>query len=313
MNSNEPPRVVFAGTPEFAVPHLQALTGIAAVDCVLTQPDRPAGRGRRLRASPVKQFALQHELQVLQPAKLDRKAFAVPGDQRPDLLIVVAYGLILPQWLLDWPRIAPLNMHASLLPRWRGAAPIQRAILAGDPVTGVSLMRIERKLDAGPVYARRQSEIGADETAGQLHDRLARLGADLLVDSLAAIVAGSLTPVAQDESAVTEAAKISKREAVLDWQQSADALARRVRAFNPWPVAETRTASGQRLRVWQAEALSGASHEPPGTVVATDSRGIDVATGDGLLRLLAVQAPGGRTLSADAYLRAHDLKGAQFA
>ena len=312
MNAIDSARIVFAGTPEFAVPCLEQLMEAAVVDSVLTQPDRPAGRGRQLRQSPVKEFAGRHDLPVLQPSVLDDRTKSLLPEQRPDLLVVVAYGLILPQWMLDWPRIAPLNVHASLLPRWRGAAPIQRALLEGDQLTGVSLMRIERGLDSGPVYAKRETEIGSSETAGELHDRLARLGAGLLAETLPAILTGSLSPIEQDEARVTHAPKIDKREAMLDWEQSAEALARRVRAFNPWPVAETLTSSGSRLRIWRAEAIDAETSEHPGTVVATGRSGIDVATAGGVLRLLEIQAPGGRAISANAYLRAHNLDGTRF-
>ncbi len=314
MTASEPARIAFAGTPDFAVPALAAL--IAAgyeLSAVLTQPDRPAGRGRRLTASPVKRLAVGKGVTVLQPARLDEAARGALPLPPPDVLVVVAYGLLLPGWMLDWPRLAAVNVHASLLPRWRGASPIQQAILAGDETTGVSLMRIARRLDTGPVYGRTATRIEAGETAGQLHDRLARLGADLLTGSLPAILAGTLEPVPQDEAGACYAPRIEKRDAVLDWSQPAAALARRVRAFNPWPVAESRTTAGERLRIFEAEAVAAAARAPAGTIVATGPCGIDVATGDGILRLTSVQPPGGRAMSAAAYLAAHPLAGVSFA
>jgi methionyl-tRNA formyltransferase len=306
----EAARVAFAGTPEFAVPSLRALIDAGAgVASVHTQPDRPAGRGRRLTASPVKQLAASRGIAVLQPARLDAAACAELPEPRPDLLVVVAYGLLLPPWMLDWPRIAAVNVHASLLPRWRGAAPIQQAILAGDRETGVSLMRVAASLDTGPVYARRATAVDPGETAGALHDRLAGLGAGLLRAALPGILDGTLVPEPQREAEACYAPKIDKGDAILDWREPARALARRVRAFNPWPVAEARTPDGGRLRVWQAEPLGAPAGGAPGTIVATGADGIDVATGDGRLRLLTVQSPGGRRMSAAAWLTAHSLDG----
>jgi methionyl-tRNA formyltransferase len=313
VNSVKSTRAAFAGTPEFAVPSLNALVNAGvAIDCVLTQPDRRAGRGRRVSESPVKRFAIGHGIPVLQPARLDAEFRQNLPVEPPELLVVIAYGLILPQWLLDWPTVAPLNVHASLLPRWRGAAPIQQAILAGDAETGVSVMRMTRGLDAGPVFGTRATPIDAAETSGALHDRLSVLGAELLIDLLPDILSARIDPKPQDENSKTYAPKISKRDAVLDWQRSAVELARKVRAYNPWPVAEAQTVGGQRLRIWQAQAVGGLSDSAPGTVIAAENGVLEVATGEGLLRLSQVQPPGGRVMSVAAYLTAHDLRGSSF-
>jgi methionyl-tRNA formyltransferase len=310
----ELPSIAFAGTPAFAVPTLERLCGGGAnVTVVLTQPDRPAGRGRKLAASPVKHAAQTLGLSIAQPASLRDPTLLARLGPRPELLVVVAYGLLLPQWMLDWPLIAPLNLHASLLPRWRGAAPIQHAILAGDRSTGVSLMRIVRALDSGPVYAAAEVEISTCETAGELQDRLAGTAADLLAAQLRAVLGGSIEAVAQDERRATYAPKIGKADAVLDWREPAAALERRVRAFNPWPVAEARTDDGHRLRIWRAQALPGDARAMPGAVLAGSPDGIDVATGEGRLRLKVVQPPGARAMDAAAYLAAHRVDGTSFA
>lgn len=309
---SDPTRIVFAGTPDFAVPCFSSLVHDVELTGVLTQPDRPAGRGRKLTLSPVKRNALQHGVSVHQPACLDDPALLETLGARPELLVVVAYGLLLPQWLLDWPRLGCINVHASLLPRWRGAAPIQRAVLEGDTRTGVSLMRMTHGLDCGPVYAQRALDIGAEETAGELHDRLAELGAALLIANLEAVLAGSLVAEPQDDAEASYAPKLAKGEAVLDWHLPAEQLARCVRAFHPWPVAESTLDDGRRLRIWRAEALEVVAGAPPGRIVATGSDGIDVATGRGGLRLTSVQPPGAKPMPASAYLAAHPLEGASF-
>jgi methionyl-tRNA formyltransferase len=306
-------RIAFAGTPDFAVPILAALIEAGSrIQCVLTQPDRPAGRGRELRQPPVKRLAVEREIAVLQPGALDEQLRGELAGQRPDLLVVAAYGKILPQWMLEWPKIAPVNVHASLLPRWRGAAPIQRAILAGDETTGVSIMHVAPSLDSGPVYARAATVIGPAETAGELHDRLALLGAELLVRVLPGILSGDVEPEPQNDEEASYAPKIRKSEAVIDWTKPAAELARLVRAYNPWPVAETRMPDGGRLRIWEAEAMPDESAGPPGTVVDTAHGAIGVAAGGGLLRLKQVQPPGGRVMDAGAYLAAHDLRRVRF-
>jgi len=302
--------LAFAGTPEFAVPTLGALIDAGAhVECVLTQPDRPAGRGRRLTASPIKQLAVRHGIDVLQPARIGASLAGELPVHRPAVLVVVAYGLILPQWLLDWPEIAAVNVHASLLPRWRGASPIQHAILHGDAETGITIMQMTAGLDTGPVFRQRATAIGASETAAELHDRLGAMGAELLIETLPAILSGTAVAREQDEAQACYAPKIDKRDARLDWRLPADELARRVRAYNPWPVAETTTSGGERLRIWNARAHPHDGSESPGTIVATGAAGIDVATGRGVLRLLSVQPPGGRAMSAAAYAAARPIGG----
>lgn len=303
------PRLVFAGTPEFAVPALQGCRDSGCdVVAVYSQPDRPAGRGRKLTPSPVKQAALAAGIEVCQPnsfrslaARRELATFA------PDLMIVVAYGLILSRSVLAIPRLGCWNVHASLLPRWRGAAPIQRAILAGDAQSGVGLMRMEAGLDTGPVLLERRLAMRNQETGGSLHDRLAELGADVLSEGLRRLIAGNLDePVAQSESGIEYAHKLDKAEARLDWNHPAISLERKVRAFDPWPVAETRLA-GERLRIWSAQAMPVAASMPPGTVQAIGSEGLDIATADGVLRILDIQRDGGRRMSVREWLNARPL------
>lgn len=306
--------IAFAGTPQFAVPALRALVEAGfTVPLVLTQPDRPAGRGRQVAAGPVKALALELGLPVRQPERIPPSP---PDDSswgsRPDVLVVAAYGLLLPQWLLDWPRVAAINIHASLLPRWRGASPIQYAILAGDAQTGISIMDMVAELDAGPVYAQDRLPIAATDTTERLHDQLAALGAQLLLSTLPGILDGSLEAVAQDSAEVTYAPKIGKAQAKLDWRREAEVLARQVRAFNPWPVAQAELDDGRTLRIWRAEPLDASSTAAPGTVLSAGPEGIDVATGKGLLRIEALQPPGSRPMDASAYLNAHSLSGHRF-
>lgn len=299
-------RIVFAGTPEFAVPSLRVAAQRNEVVAVFTQPDRPAGRGRGLAASPVKLEAVARGLPVYQPQTLrDPQALQALRELKPDLLVVVAYGLILPKVVLAIPTHGCWNVHASLLPRWRGAAPIQRAIEAGDGETGVCLMQMEAGLDTGPVLLSQRLPIGPEDTGGDLHDRLAALGAQVLGDGLGLLRAG-LKPVAQPQPAagVTYAHKLEKAEARLDWSQPAAVLARKVRAFNPWPVAEALVA-GERLRIHGAVALDESSRgAAPGSVIAASRQGLDVACGEGVLRLRVVQREGGKAITAADYLNA---------
>jgi len=303
-------RIVFAGTPGFAVPSLRVAAADGEVVAVYTQPDRPAGRGRGLAASPVKQAALELGLPVLQPETLRTvEARAALRALRPDLMVVVAYGLLLPPKVLEIPRHGCWNVHASLLPRWRGAAPIQRAIEAGDAETGVCLMRMAQGLDTGPVLLERRTPIAATETSGALHDRLAELGAQALAEGLAALRGGRLpaaTP--QPDAGATYAHKLEKGEALLDWAAPAEVLARKVRAFLPWPVAEAELA-GERVRIHAADALSLAHAAAPGTLLAASRDGLDVACGTGALRIRALQRAGARAITAADYLNARrDLK-----
>ncbi len=298
-------RIVFAGTPDFAGPCLRAAVQRGDVVAVYTQPDRPAGRGRSLAASPVKQEAISRGLPVLQPESLkSAEAQETLRQLAPDLLVVVAYGLILPQAVLDIPRHGGWNVHASLLPRWRGAAPIQRAIEAGDRETGVCLMQMEAGLDTGPVLLSLSTPIGADDTGGQLHDRLAELGAQVLSDGLGLLRAG-LRPMAQPQpvEGVTYAHKLEKHEARLDWAQPASVLARKVRAFSPWPVAEAQVA-GERLRIHGAVALEESHAADPGSLLRAGREGLDIVCGEGVLRLRTVQREGGKAITAADYLNA---------
>jgi methionyl-tRNA formyltransferase len=304
--SERPLRLIFAGTPEFAVPCFDACRASGAdVVAVYTQPDRPAGRGRKLTPSPVKQAALAAGVPVEQPESLKSpEARRTLTDYRPDLLIVVAYGLILSRKVLATPRLGCWNVHASLLPRWRGAAPIQRAILAGDSESGVDLMQMEAGLDTGPVLLQRRTPIALDETGGSLHNRLSALGADVLAEGLRRTLAGELllaTPQAED--GVTYAHKLEKAEARLDLRLPALALERKVRAFDPWPVAETEIAD-EPLRIWSAHAVDGDDHAPVGSVLAATRDGIDLACGQGVLRVTALQRAGGKRITAADYLNA---------
>ena len=296
-------RIVFAGTPEFAVPSLRAAAARDEVVAVYTQPDRPAGRGRQVAFSPVKTEALGRGIEVFQPGTLrSESAQEQLRALAPDLLVVVAYGLILPRAVLEIPRLGCWNVHASLLPRWRGAAPIQRAIEAGDADTGVCLMWMAEGLDTGPVLLSQSTPIGTDETAGQLHDRLATLGAQVLSDGLGLLRVGIRpVPRPQPDEGVTYAHKLDKAEAKLDWAQPAVQLANRVRAFHPWPVAEAALA-GERVRIHAARALALAHQADPGSVLAATREGIDIACGEGALRIERLQRPGGKVISAADYL-----------
>jgi methionyl-tRNA formyltransferase len=311
-------RVAFAGTPEFASVALQGLHAASfTVPLVLTQPDRPAGRGMKMQASAVKLFALDHGMSVAQPRSL-RLDGKYPDDAalarsallaaRPDVIVVAAYGLILPQWVLDLPRLGCLNIHASLLPRWRGAAPIHRAIEAGDAETGVTLMQMDAGLDTGDMLRVERVPIAADDTTGSLHDRLARLGARLIVEALQAAVAGRLPRTPQPTEGVTYAHKIDKAEAQLQWARPAQDLARRVRAFNPNPGATTLW-QGEALKLWQAQPDPGVypGHPVPGSVLAALPDGIRVQCGQGVLCITELQRAGGKRLQAADFLRGCEL------
>jgi len=305
-------KIVFAGTPEFALTALGALHQTDhKIVAVYTQPDRPAGRGRKLTASPVKQFASEHGIPVYQPATLrDAEAQAILASHHADLMIVVAYGLIIPAAVLTMPQYGCMNIHASLLPRWRGAAPIQRAILAGDEEAGVTIMQMDEGLDTGDMLLKMSCPIHTDDTAASLHDRLAELGAKAMLETLITMQAGQLQPEPQDDSLSCYAAKLNKAEAQIDWQLSATELDRQIRAFNPWPVSQT-TWQHKTLRIWQAELVDESSDLPVATVLQTSSAGIDVVTGNGVLRLTKIQLSGGKPMSASAFLNAHSLEGAR--
>lgn len=299
-------RIVFAGTPDFALASLCALVEAGRTPvAVMTQPDRPAGRGKKLKASPVKRYALEQGIPVYQPPSLrDDAAVAEFAALEPDILIVAAYGLILPQVVLDIPTHGCLNVHASALPRWRGAAPIQSAILAGDATTGISLMAMTAGLDCGPVFDTAEIDIGPAETAAELHDRLAALGGSLLVTRLDGILAGTMEPVKQDESLATYAPKIRTQDAEIDWSLPADELARRVRAYNPSPGAFF-FADSHRIKVWRATLADGDAR--PGTVLRYDREAIVVACGLGALQLDELQMPGRRRATAQEFASQLDL------
>ncbi len=306
----KPLNIVYAGTPEFAATALAALLQTGHhISAVYTQPDRPAGRGRKLKASPVKELALAHNIDVRQPESLkDAETQQALAALRPDVMIVAAYGLLLPPDVLAIPRLGCLNIHASLLPRWRGAAPIQRAIIEGDAETGVTIMQMDVGLDTGDMLYKLATPITSEDNAQRLHDRLAELGARGIVEALEAIQAGGLTPEPQDETLANYAKKLSKAEATIDWQHGAAQIARRVAGFNPWPVAQT-TFEDKVLRIWEAEAVADAAHAPAGSVIASSKEGIDVACGEGTLRLKRLQLPGGKPLSAAEFLNSRSLDG----
>ncbi len=300
-----PKRIIFAGTPQFAVPSLLALLHSQhQISAVYTQPDRKAGRGLQLQASPVKLIALEQGIPVYQPTTLkSAETQAQLQALQPDLMIVVAYGLLLPKPVLETPRWGCINVHASLLPRWRGAAPIQRALLAGDKVTGITLMQMDIGLDTGAMIVQRTCEIQLDDTGQTLHDKLANLGAQLLAETLDEIE--SLPVTSQDDRQATYAKKLDKAEAQLDWQKPAVVLERQVRAFNPWPIAQAQLLN-QTLRIWEAQALPALpTTQPVGSILACQRHGIDIVTAEGILRLLKIQKAGGKPISVNDFLNGH--------
>ena len=288
-------RLLFAGTPEFSAIHLQALLDSRhTVLAVYTQPDRPAGRGRRLKASPVKQLALQYQLPVVQPLSLKPVVQQQEmADVDADLVVVVAYGLLLPQSVLDIPPLGCINVHPSSLPRWRGSAPIQRAILAGDTHTGVCIMQMDSSLDTGSILLHRQLTITNTDTAGSLHKKLAQLGATMLVDSLDQLQAGRLHSAPQSKHGVCYAAKLLKTEGAIDWHQGAAQIDRQVRGLDPWPVSYS-DLQGQRLRIWSARPVVGSVQQPPGTLLQLNDQGLLVACGQGCLMINQLQWPGNK-------------------
>ena len=315
-------KIIFAGTPEFAAVALKALHDAGFdIPLVLTQPDRPAGRGMQLQASPVKQFAQAHGIRVAQPVslRLDGKYPDVANEAHTllratphDVMVVAAYGLILPRSVLDIPPRGCINIHASLLPRWRGAAPIHRAIEAGDAETGVTIMQMEEGLDTGPMLLREQMQIAADDTTGSLHDKLAVLGGKMIVDALHEMEHGTLTATPQPDAGVTYAAKITKDEATLDFSQSAGSLSRRIRAFNPFPGASA-PFNGVSLKLWRAHVLPGAVGVTSGQVLAANAQtGVVVACGDGALCLTELQKPGGKRLAAAEFLKGFPMEDGRF-
>ena len=301
-------KIIFAGTPDFALPALQMLIHSEHEICaVYSQPDRPSGRGRKLTPSPVKSLALNASIPVIQPEKLSTAGdLDMLASFNADLLVVVAYGIILPQAVLDSPKLGCINIHGSLLPRWRGAAPIHRAVMAGDKITGITIMKVIKKLDAGDMLHKEQCEIGATATSSELHDKLASMGAIGLQKVLLQLEENSVIAEKQDETLVTYAAKLEKSEAKLDWSLSAIELDRKVRGLNSWPVAQT-LCNAIVLRIWKAKIADG-GNLPPGTVSVQGKKMI-VATGEGALEILEVQVPGGKRMSVEAFLNAHDVDG----
>ena len=302
--------IIFAGTPEFAAEHLKALLGSRhKVIAVYSQPDRPAGRGKKLTASPVKEVALTYNIPVYQPLNFKSdEAKAELAALNADLMVVVAYGLILPKVVLDTPRLGCINVHASILPRWRGAAPIQRAIEAGDTETGVTIMQMDVGLDTGDMLIKAFCPILPTDTGGILHDRLLTIGAPALLEALDQIQSGQVTPVKQDDSLSNYAPKLNKEEAVLNWTRSAAELERKVRAFNPFPVAHTKSAGANddaRIRVWSAKANDATVNSTPGSINRIDSEGLWISCASGQLILQQVQMPGKKAMLVDEILRGH--------
>ncbi len=306
MSTHNGLRIVFAGTPEFAAHHLAALLQSEhQVVAVYTQPDRPSGRGKKLAQSPVKQLALINGLAVEQPMSLrDEEAQATLAAYQADVMVVVAYGLLLPQAILDTPRYGCINVHGSLLPRWRGAAPIQRAIASGDKTTGITTMQMEKGLDTGPMLMHAELPIEPDDTSASLHDKLMELGAKTLLQTLSALKLGALSPEIQDDAQANYAEKITKEEANIDWSQDAQIIERLIRAYNPFPIAYTHL-NGERLKIYQAEVVNAQANQPPGTISKSDGKQLLVACGNGQLAILKAQLPGKKPLPIDALLNGY--------
>lgn len=297
--------IIFAGTPDFAASSLQALLDSEhTVVAAYTQPDRQSGRGKKISMSPVKELALQHNIPVEQPTSLKAEdAQQQLASYNADIMVVVAYGLLLPQAVLDIPRLGCINVHGSLLPRWRGAAPIQRAIEAGDAESGITIMQMEAGLDTGPMISKAVTPITADDTGASLHDKLAAQGARLLASTIDDIASDDFSAVHQDDALATYAHKLSKQEAFIDWNQSAHQIERTVRAFNSWPVAQT-TLDDKVIRVWSAEVVGHANSHTPGTIISADKSGVLVACGENQLLLTELQLPGSRKMSVKDLLNA---------
>ncbi|MCW9024215.1 MAG: methionyl-tRNA formyltransferase [Gammaproteobacteria bacterium] len=302
----KPLRIIYAGTPEFAATALEALlTTKHHVVAVYTQPDRPAGRGRKLQASPVKQLAERHQLPVYQPENFkDQADIETLKTLDADLMIVAAYGLLLPKAILDAPRLGCINIHASLLPRWRGAAPIQRAILAGDPESGITIMQMDEGLDTGDMLFKMSCPIKEQDTGGSLHDRLAKLGAQALLQALEKLQTQSLIAEAQENGLSTYARKLDKQEAQINWEEDAEQIARQIRAFNPWPGSQTQV-NEKTLRIWAAEPVDEACDADAGTVLNCNKNGIDICCGHGILRLQQLQPPGKKAMDVAAFLNGY--------
>ncbi|MDH5378628.1 MAG: methionyl-tRNA formyltransferase [Gammaproteobacteria bacterium] len=310
---SEPPRIVFAGTPEFARASLQSLVESGyEVIAVYTQPDRPAGRGRKLTASPVKEYALSKNIPVYQPVSLKGEdEQSVLRELGCELMVVAAYGLILPQAVLDIPKYGCINVHASLLPRWRGAAPIHRAILAGDTETGITIMQMEAGLDTGPMWSKQTCPIRQDDSSETLHDKLAEMGGGLLCETIPVILRGESEPQSQDESQANYASKLLKEEGEIDWTQTATQIHRQIRAFRPWPVAQSHW-NGKVIRIWNAEPVDSDSDAAPGWVVSQSKSGILVQTGKGMLNISELQLAGKKPMSAKDFNNAYKLEQQHF-